>query len=79
MKLKDMTGMRIGKLMVLKRIDDTIGANYVKHSTYLCECDCGKIVPVVGRYLKRKSIVERSCSSCNGRIGMTYKTKHSVV
>lgn len=41
-KLKDLTGLRFGRLTVLKRAD-----NVGKHTAWLCRCDCGnkKVVP----------------------------------
>lgn len=45
----DLTGQRFGKLTVIKRVENN------KHgsSRWLCRCDCGNTVFVVGHQLKR--------------------------
>lgn len=40
--VKDLTGMRFGKLVALKRLDEKIGTSYA----WLCQCDCGKQIKV---------------------------------
>lgn len=44
----DLTGKRVGRLTVLKRVDDYIQKNGRHRSMWLCQCDCGNIVKVMG-------------------------------
>lgn len=47
MKLKDLTGQRFGRLVVLRRVDNDSHGNL----RWLCECDCGNQKIVGGRHL----------------------------
>lgn len=47
--LKDLTGKKFGRLLVLDHYD-RLGE---KHR-WLCRCDCGNVVPIAGSDLKRK-------------------------
>lgn len=52
----DLTGYKFGRLTVLKRAGTQCG-----HATWLCECDCGKTVTVIGNNLKRKKTESCGC------------------
>lgn len=59
---KDISGNRYGKMLVLKRLDETDKWN---STIYLCKCDCGKIFKA-----SRGNIVQgnhKSCGKCNNR------------
>lgn len=58
-KLVDITGIRFGRLLVLKRA----GVAPVRKVTWLCKCDCGKEVIVRGGDLH--SLNTRSCGCLN--------------
>ena len=50
---KDLTGMRFGRLTVVKRVEDyvsTSASNRV-YAQYLCKCDCGNELVVHGQNL----------------------------
>lgn len=47
----NLTGKQYGKLTVLKRASDHIQANGRKRIAWLCQCDCGNLVTVVGESL----------------------------
>jgi hypothetical protein len=54
----DLTGMKFGKLLVLKELPEKRGKNIV----WLCQCDCGRIKKVTGNSLREKYSV--SCGNC---------------
>jgi hypothetical protein len=56
MKLIDITGRKFGRLAVVSR-QGHIG----KEITWLCKCDCGKEVVVLGNHLRRGAIVSCGC------------------
>ena len=64
----DMTGIRVGNIVVLKRAEDFISPTFEKYVQYICQCDCGHEFKVVARYLKRKTDKPRSCYLCNNRM-----------
>ena len=49
MALKDLTGQRFGRLVVLRRYGSTPGGQ----ATWICQCDCGNQHAVVGSSLRR--------------------------
>lgn len=49
--LKDLTGQRFGRLMVLHR-DETKPKGHGHKAYWICQCDCGNIVSVVGTNLR---------------------------
>lgn len=59
MKLKDLTGQRFGKLVVIKRAGTYISPKGAKATTWLCQCDCGNTTIV-----QRTSLKSGSISSC---------------
>lgn len=56
--LKDLSGQAFGKLIVLRRGENTKSGN----ARWVCQCDCGKVSSVVGSHLR--SGHTRSCG-CN--------------
>lgn len=75
--LKDLSGQRFGKLVVIKRL----GSDKQKRATWECQCDCGCKTVVASSYLingdskscgctKRESIIKRSVKhgKCNSRL-----------
>ena len=55
---KDMTGQRIGKLIVIERVqNDSCG-----RANRLCKCDCGNEIVVYGNYLRNNKIT--CCKEC---------------
>ncbi len=53
-KLKDISGQRFGRLVVISRTKNTRD----NHTRWLCKCDCGKMLVVGGTVLRRK---QQSC------------------
>ena len=56
-KIKDITGERFGRLVVLK----AAGENIQRSATWVCKCDCGKKIVAVSRALKRGSVKSCGC------------------
>lgn len=63
----DLSGMRFGKLMVMKRMGAQNG-----HSVFECLCDCGKTTQVKACDLKTRTLLIKSCG-CVKRIGSHFK------
>lgn len=53
--MEDLTGMRFGRLLVIKRVANVPGT----HSRWLCRCDCGVEKECLGTNLKRG--ISQSC------------------
>ena len=60
-KLRDLTGQRFGRLVVLNRVDDYRPPNDPDkmQPCWRCVCDCGQVVIAQGNNLKRGGT--RSC------------------
>lgn len=65
MKLNDLTGLRFGKLVVIKRVENDTSGNRM----WLCQCDCGSVSVVGGRHLTSHKTI--SCGCEKGGIGNT--------
>ncbi len=63
-KLKDLTGQRFGRLVVVRRAEDYISPKGYKASKWLCHCDCGNKVVV-----RKSDLTSRRTLSC-GCYGM---------
>ena len=61
MKLKDLTGMKFGKLTVMKRAEND---NH-NQAIWVCECECGGISTVSGAKLRKGHT--KSCGCLHGR------------
>lgn len=56
-KLKDLTGQKFGRLIVIKRVGTTKGRNAI----WLCKCECGNKVEVFGGNLTSNSTKSCGC------------------
>lgn len=54
-KFKDLTGMRFGRLIVIKRVEDHVMPSGEKRSRWLCKCDCGNEITIIGKALTKKN------------------------
>ena len=54
-KFVDLTGRKFGRLTVIKRAEDYISPNGSKAPQWLCECECGNEIIVVGGRLTKKN------------------------
>ena len=57
----DYTGMKFGRLLVIKRTDDAINKNGKRVVRYLCKCDCGNEKVVRKLHLTSGSIISCGC------------------
>jgi hypothetical protein len=57
-KIIDETGKKYGNLTVIKRVEN----GFHGHATWLCQCDCGGQVKVMGTDLRRSHIVSCGCN-----------------
>lgn len=80
-KIKDETGNRYGKLLVLKIDESTIESG--KRKKWVCQCDCGKQISVNGTSLRNgntkscgctrtQKLVERNINNSSVKIGNKY-------
>lgn len=65
MKLKDLTGIRFGKLLVIGRIPAK------GPITWKCKCDCGNTKNIIGIYLTGKRGYK--CCGCEKKLKSAYK------
>lgn len=61
-KLKDLTGMRFGRLTVIGRGDDYIYPNGKHRVKWKCKCDCGNVIEITANNLGRHA---NSCGCLN--------------
>ena len=57
-KVENLTGQHFGRLSVLQRMEGNSDAG---KSRWLCQCDCGQIVPVIGASLKNGNTKSCGC------------------
>lgn len=60
-KLQDLTGLRFGRLVVIKRVKDYISPKGVKRPKWECCCDCGNIISVIGDDLRANKTLSCGC------------------
>lgn len=60
---KDLTGMKFGRLTVIKQIDDYISPSGNRYSRWLCQCSCKdhNCIPVLGGSLKSGNTLSCGC------------------
>lgn len=69
-KFRDLTGMRFGRLIALKRIGTDC-----QGSVWQCKCDCGKVCDV-GQHLLRTGKT-RSCGCLQKELAAQKRIKHN--
>lgn len=47
--------MRFGRLTVIKRVEDHIMPSGYRTPKWLCQCDCGEFVEIIGKHLTKKN------------------------
>lgn len=66
-KLKDLIGQHFGKLTVLDRADDHVSKNGSSRTAWLCRCECGNELVVMGLNLTRGHTTSCGCARKDGR------------
>ena len=76
-KITDLTGQKFGKLTVIKKDEDYISPLGRKLKRWICKCDCGNSISVIGNELKKNKA--KQCKKCrckakqiNGYISSNY-------
>ena len=64
MAFKDLTGQRFNRLLVIKRVENDWQGN----ARFLCKCDCGKEVEVLGYCLRNNNTKSCGCLGRENRI-----------
>lgn len=54
-KFVDLTGKKFRRLTVIKRVEDHIMPSGEKRSRWLCRCDCGNEITIMGKNLTKKN------------------------
>lgn len=72
-RFKDLTGQRFGRLTVIERVEDHIMPSGEKRSRWLCKCDCGNEITIIGKALTKKNGT-KSCG-CFARENMSKVKK----
>lgn len=68
--LKDLTGQRFGKLVVLSR-DTKKKMGKGQFAYWVCKCDCGNIVSVRGDHLRDKTTTSCGCLNSSGELAIS--------
>lgn len=73
-KFVDLSGQRFNKLLLLKRMKDSVSPGGSKHAMYLCRCDCGneKIIAAVSILSGRT----KSCGCLNKEAGLRKRIQN---
>lgn len=74
MMLKDLTGQRFGRLVVVGRAASHISPSGQKKVKWNCRCDCGNEVEVIGQNLTRG--LTRSCGCYNNEVRSRRSKTH---
>ena len=69
-KIKDITGLKFGKWLVLSLSEE----RKKNRIAWLCRCDCGKEKVLIGSYLKSGKL--KGCHCDDSMIGIDYRAKH---
>lgn len=69
-KLKNIEGQRFGRLTVIGRAESRNSTN----ARWLCRCDCGNVISVLGTTLRRGE--SKSCGCLRADLGKAALTKH---
>lgn len=73
-KLKDLTGLRFGKLTVIERADNTLRKSGKTDTLWWCKCSCGNEEPV----LRSRGTLQRSANPSCGCGRKDRKTRHGM-
>ena len=75
--LKDLTGQRFGRLVVIERAGSYVSPDRKQtHSLWICVCDCGNITTTRGGLLRNGTT--KSCGCLSRDVAREYNTKHGM-
>ena len=69
-------GQKYGLLTVIKRVENYVTPKGVKHSKYLCRCECGTEVEAIGSCLAHKR--KESCGCLQKKRAYEVNLKHGM-
>lgn len=75
-KFQDLTGMKFGRLIVIKREENHITPSGQMQTMWLCKCDCGNEVIINGQSLKNG--VSQSCGCFKKEFNKGTKKKYNT-
>lgn len=80
-KIDDLSGKSFGKLNVVCRSEDYISPSGNKQPVWLCECECGNSVKIMGQNLKSGRTKSCGCSNQMNTRAMrsAYKAAHGQI
>ena len=58
---KDLTKQKFGRLTVIEQTDDYINPKGRHCAKWLCQCECGNVIEVVGTHLKNGNTKSCGC------------------
>lgn len=67
MRIIDLVGRKFGRLLVIKRVENKIFPCGQTKIQYLCKCDCGNDVVVLGSNLTKKNTMSCGCLAIDCR------------
>lgn len=70
MRKTEMTGLRFGRLVVK---NESGKSNHLGNAMWDCQCDCGKVVSIVGSYLRKGAT--KSCGCLREKHGYANRSK----
>lgn len=76
---ENLSGQKFNRLTVIEQIEDYITTTGSRYAQYLCECDCGNKIKVIGSQIKNGLIKSCGClhsekSRENGKANKKYNT-----
>ncbi len=74
---KDLTGMKFGRLTVLHQAEDHISNSGVHRSAWLCKCECGNCITIIGCNLTKANNPTQSCGCLVKEVMHTLKKKYN--
>ena len=73
MKAVDLVGQRFGRLIVIERVDNYVTPKGKKGSNWLCQCDCGNVIEVLGVNLRHGRTKSCGCLRSDKQTEKCYK------
>lgn len=74
--MKDLTGQRFGRLTVMNYTGTYLSPKGSKKAKWLCKCDCGKEIIVIGNNLRKGKT--KSCGCLQREITINRSTIHNM-
>ena len=70
---EDLTGQIFGKLTVIKQVEDYISPSNEHRAQWLCKCECGNEIKVIGKRLKNRDVKNCGCEKTSRIEDLTGK------